>query len=129
MFCKKGILRNLVKFTRKHLCQGRWKIQLICCRKRDFIPNKSFWNALARYFIKETALGRYFVKVTAHSSVKLAQSLLRVIRRRNRDHKHQNRKYVIKTVSPSYLNFLAFTEEILNHFGAVYSVVLHKALF
>ena len=48
-FCKKGILRNLAKFTEKHLCQSLFSIKLQAC---NFIKKKTLAQVFSSEFFK-----------------------------------------------------------------------------
>ena len=44
MFCKKGVLRNFAKFTRKHLCESLFLINKVACLSLQFYLKKRLWH-------------------------------------------------------------------------------------
>ena len=43
MFCRKGVLRNFAKFTRKHLCQSLFLNKVVCLRPATLLK-KRLWH-------------------------------------------------------------------------------------
>ena len=53
VFCKKGVLKNVAKFTGKHLCQGLYFNKVEHIINNDFIQLESEWLNNIGYFSRE----------------------------------------------------------------------------
>ena len=82
VFCKKGVLRNFVKFTGKHLCQSLFSIKIQAC---NFIKKEALALMFSCSFCEISQNTFFFRTAPVAASVNKYKMANRSIQRRSND--------------------------------------------